>query len=209
MELTRDLPAVAILRISLPWGRVQSPCRRHRLDRIRAFRKDAPATSILMKCVRALTPTISNPVFEALPRRRRAWLLSPGRPRAMTLTKIGQIVNRTAPIAPSLLHAVPARQPVPCLRVRHVSMLHDSSVRALARIHFRPWPLDPELSRTSPVARQSRSRREARHNRNRGGSSTTWIISFSREPQASAGQTNQHRLQNEADYIPSPWLLLV
>lgn len=145
-EMTRNLPAAAILRISLPMG----PSFNHHAGAIdwidSRFRKDAPAT-LYFDEVRSCTYTDDlNPVFERFLAGDEHGLFHLGGPRGMTLYQIGQIVNRTGGYSPELLHGCPrqAAGPMPP-RAGNVSMNSDKVIRLLSKNPFRPWPLDPQL----------------------------------------------------------------
>ena len=141
-----QVPAAAILRISLPMG----PSFNHHagaIDWIQSrFRASRPAT-LYFDEVRCCTYCDDlNVAFEMFLANDERGLFHCGGPRASTLYEIAQVINRVGDYDPSLLHGCPRLEagPIPP-RAGNVSMNSGKLVSALGQQPFRPWPLGDDL----------------------------------------------------------------
>jgi len=144
--LLAQVPAAALLRISLPMG----PSFNHHagaIDWIQSrFRADRPAT-LYFDEVRSCTYCADlNEVFELFLASDERGLFHCGGPRATTLYEIAQVINRVGGYAPDLLKGCPRIEagPMPP-RAGNVSMNSNKVARALGYQPFRPWPLGEDL----------------------------------------------------------------
>jgi dTDP-4-dehydrorhamnose reductase len=144
--LLARVPAAAVLRISLPMG---PSCNHHAgaIDWIQSrFRAQRPAT-LYFDEVRSCTYCDDlNEVLELFLTSDERGLFHCGGPRAVTLYKIAQIVNRVGNYAPELLKGCPRIEagPMPP-RAGNVSMNSAKLIGALGYQPFRPWPLGDDL----------------------------------------------------------------
>jgi dTDP-4-dehydrorhamnose reductase len=144
--IRNEVPAAAILRISLPMG---PSFNRHAgaIDWIRSrFRQGRPAT-LYYDEVRSCTYTDDlNRVFLRFLVGNECGTYHLGGPRPLTLFQIGQIVNRVGGYDPCLLKGCPrlAAGPIPP-RAGNVSLCSDKLTSLLGVNPFRPWPADPAL----------------------------------------------------------------
>jgi dTDP-4-dehydrorhamnose reductase len=141
-----QIPAAAILRISLPMG----PSFNHHagaIDWIQSrFRAGRPAT-LYFDEVRSCTYCDDlNEVFEMFLAGEESGLFHCGGPRASTLYEIAQVVNRVGDYAPDLLKGCPRLEagPMPP-RAGNVSMNSGKLISALGVEPFRAWPLGDDL----------------------------------------------------------------
>jgi dTDP-4-dehydrorhamnose reductase len=144
------LPAAAILRISLPMG---PSFNRHAgaIDWIQSrFRAGRPAT-LYFDEIRSCTYCDDlNRVFERFLTGDESGIYHLGSPRANTLYRIGQIVNRVGDYDSRLLNGCPRIDagPMPP-RAGNVSMNSDKLIELWdGDTPFRPWPLDCSLHPT-------------------------------------------------------------
>jgi dTDP-4-dehydrorhamnose reductase len=139
--IAAEVPAAAILRISLPMGPSFNG-HAGAIDWIQSrFRAGRPATLYfdeVRSCTYADDLTV---VCEHFLAGDEAGLYHLGGPRAMTLYQIGQIVNRVGGYDPTLLKGCPRIEagPVPP-RAGNVSMDSGKLLRMLGSNPFRPWP---------------------------------------------------------------------
>lgn len=140
------LPQAAVLRMSLPMGPSFNG-HAGAIDWIKSrFRADRPAT-LYYDEVRSCTYVDDlDRVFERFLAGDEAGLYHLGGPRASTLFKIAQIVNRVGGYAPELLHGCNRIEagPIPP-RAGDVSMCSDKLIRLFGENPFQPWPLGDEL----------------------------------------------------------------
>jgi dTDP-4-dehydrorhamnose reductase len=139
-------PDAAILRISLPMGPSFNG-HAGAIDWIQSrFRAGRPAT-LYFDEVRSCTYVDDlNRVFEFFLANDAAGIYHAGGPRAITLYRIAQVVNRVGGYEPHLLKGCPRRDagPIPP-RAGNVSMKSDKLCAVLGGDPFRPWPLGDEL----------------------------------------------------------------
>jgi dTDP-4-dehydrorhamnose reductase len=136
----------AVLRISLPMG----PSFNHHagaIDWIQSrFRAGRPAT-LYFDEVRSCTYVDDlNRVFARFLAGEQAGLFHAGGPRAMTLYRIAQVINRVGGYEPQLLRGIPRREagPMPP-RAGNVSMNSNKLIAEMGANPFQPWPLGEEL----------------------------------------------------------------
>jgi dTDP-4-dehydrorhamnose reductase len=161
--LLTQVPAAAVLRISLPMG----PSFNHHagaIDWIQSrFRAGRPATLYFDEVRSATYCQDLNRVFELFLASDERGLFHCGGPRASTLYEIAQIVNRVGNYASELLKGCPrfAAGPMPP-RAGNVSMDSDKLTSALGRQPFRPWPLGEDIVPTDRGWHHERPTSEAR-----------------------------------------------
>jgi dTDP-4-dehydrorhamnose reductase len=156
-------PGAAILRISLPMG----PSFNHHagaIDWIQSrFRADRPAT-LYFDEVRSCTYCDDlNDVFEKMLSSKATGIYHCGGPRAMTLYRIAQVINRVGDYRPELLKGCPRFEagPMPP-RAGDVSMSSAKLIAELGEQPFRPWPLGNDLLPTDREWHHERPKGERR-----------------------------------------------
>jgi dTDP-4-dehydrorhamnose reductase len=161
--LLTEVPAAAVLRISLPMG----PSFNHHagaIDWIQSrFRAGRPATLYFDEVRSATYCQDLNRVFELFLASDERGLFHCGGPRASTLYEIAQIVNRVGNYAAELLRGCPrfAAGPMPP-RAGNVSMNSAKLSSALGRQPFQPWPLGDDVVPTDRGWHHERPISEAR-----------------------------------------------
>jgi dTDP-4-dehydrorhamnose reductase len=152
-------PGAVVLRISLPMG---PSFNRHAgaIDWIQSrFRAGRPAT-LYFDEVRSCTYVDDlNRVFAHFLAGRQSGLFHAGGPRALTLYRIAQVINRVGGYDPHLLRGIPRREagPIPP-RAGNVSMDSSKLIAEMGSNPFQPWPLGDELV---PAGRDWHSHRPA------------------------------------------------
>jgi dTDP-4-dehydrorhamnose reductase len=187
-------PSAAILRISLPMGPSFNG-HAGAIDWIQSrFRHGRPAT-LYFDEVRSCTYTDDlNRVFERFLAGDETGLYHLGGPRAITLYQIAQIVNRVGGYDPRLLKGCMRIEagPLPP-RAGNVSMCSAKLITTLGGNLFQPWPVGEDLLPTDRNWHFQRNSRDAGslqriverlyHYPGSGA-----VMTFSREPRASAGR---------------------
>ena len=144
--MREQVPTAAVLRISLPMGPSFNG-HAGAIDWIQSrFRAGRPAT-LYFDEVRSCTYCDDlNAVFECFLSSDGAGLFHCGGPRAMTLYRIAQVVNRVGGYAPELLKGCPRHDagPMPP-RAGDVSTDSSKLRRELGCEPFRPWPAGDDL----------------------------------------------------------------
>jgi dTDP-4-dehydrorhamnose reductase len=147
--LAAEMPAAAVLRISLPMG-ISFNGHAGAIDWIQSrFKKHRPATLYYDEIRTPHYTDCLNELCETMLANQLAGIYHAGGPRPMTLFEIAQVINRVGGYRPEHLMGCMRVEagPVPP-RAGNVSMDSGKLRAALGYEPFDPWPHDPSLHPT-------------------------------------------------------------